>query len=481
MKPYKIICLDKGGQVPRIVKAVFNSIPFTLDVVKSAALADQSIQQAHYDLFIINKKSIPLNEKQIRRIKMSRVDTDLVIIERDAGGLEFWLDLADIKVLTYEEISHKLPLFLGELYSRNQNKFYDSFLFLDLLKESLRRAEGIFMIVDSGSQIVFLNESAENLLGIEGQDYIGNLLADHLVDGGKVWNFILDKIRDDDHREVRYQAKFIDSHNEEKPREISIKHLGGTAAYFLIQSTDSKAQLEHKRSTDEYQLFNKFADSIANELINPVNIISGRLQLLQAVFDEGDKTKKSLDILEKQVTRINEIMSKLLTFARLKQDTIPQKINVNELFKNILRDPSIVPILEKKDIDLRHDLNEPLAVLDGLISHFEILFKMLLEISCSCLDNKGLILVETNQLSSYLNREWVKFKLTIDYTQSNLKKDVCLHAYLGETRSEIKSKSIEATIIEHIIGHYQGIYELSRDDGLNREMISILFPLSNSK
>lgn len=478
MKNYKIICLDKGKQIPRIVKAVFNSIPFSLEVVKSATLADQLVQQGQYDLFIVNEKSIPLSDKQIRKINMSCVGTDLVIVEKDAKGLEFWLDIPDIKVLTDEDISQKLPLFLGELYSRNQNKFYDSFLLLELLKEGLRKAEGIFIIVDAECRITFLNETAQNLLGLEEQDTLGNLLSDQLVDGNKVWNFILNEINNNQNRMVAYQFKFIDRYNEEKPREVSIKSLGEFSRYFLIQSADGKAQAVSTSHRDEYQLLNKFADSIANELINPVNIIYGRLQLLQAVSGQDEKTQKSLDILEKQVNRINEIMSKLLTFAHLKQDTIPQKINMNEIFRQILRDPAVVQILETRMINLHYDLKEPLLVLNGLISHFEVLFKMLLEISCSCLDNNGLIFVETNQLSSYLNREWVNFKLTIDYTQSNLKKDVCLQAYLGESRSEIKSKSIEATIIEHIIGHYQGIYEMSRDDELKREIVSILFPIS---
>lgn len=477
---FKIVCLDKAAQIPKIVKAVFNSIPHSLEVLKTLNKLDDFLHTDRNDLLIINIVNTKISVEDVKKIKITNPDISIIIIDKQPEAIEKWINFENIKFLTSSEIVQKLPLFLGEIYSKSNDNFYSRFSYLDLLKNCLRRVEQLVIILDTDSNILFLNQTAEKVLGVQEQDNAGTPLIDFIVDGNKVWNYIVDKCLFRDEHIEKYVIRFKDAQNIEHQKQISVKKLENENDYFLLESCDSALIIDKHNSGDEYQLLNKFADSIANELINPMNIISGRLQLLQSDLSNNDKYQKSLNTLEKQVDRINEIMSKLLTFARLKQDTIPQKINLNDLFKKILLEPSVMRLLEREGIEFKYSLMKELPILSGLMSHFDLLIKTILEICFECLGNKGRILVETNCLNNYLKQDWVTFKVNIDYLESSFAKKQCLHAYLGKDHSEVQGISIESTIIGHIIRHYHGIYQLTRDDQ-HKEMINILFPLPKSR
>ena len=170
-------------------------------------------------------------------------------------------------------------------------------------------------------------------------------------------------------------------------------------------------------------------------------------------------------------------MSKLLTFARLKQDTIPQKVDLNDLLRKMLMDPTMIRLKDRSEIILDFKLDDNLPNLSGLISHFNVLLKISLEICFECLGKKGRILVETND---YLNKDWILVSLSLDYADSLVYQKGCLQEYFKHSNFEVNNISIESTIIDHIIQHYQGLTQIDATNQ-NREIVMLFFPLLKAR
>jgi len=119
-------------------------------------------------------------------------------------------------------------------------------------------------------------------------------------------------------------------------------------------------------------------------------------------------------------------------------------------------------------------------MLSGLISHFNLLIKNSLEICFACLGNKGRILVETKHLKDYLKQNWVAISFIIDFTESLMYKRGCLQDFFKDSNFIANAMSIESTIVNHIVHHYEGRCQFDTEIH-DRESVSLLFPLHYSK
>ena len=473
---FKILCIDQNTQTSKIINAVFNSVPHVLDVTESPHQIISDPDRDQYDLIVINRTLCNCTVEDIKKIRISFPDLAFIIIDQKPENIEHWIELDNLKFLTIAEIESKLPIFLGDFYSKDQNKFEGSFNFMELLKNSLYNVKNIILISDIKSNIIFLNREAENLFQLQRPEYDEMQLTDYMVDGAKVWSYIIDRSIHGQEENQRFAITFTDNLSNEYEKQMIVHNFLISEDFIMLQSGNSHALGMKNETGNEYAVLNKFADSIANELMNPINNISGRIQLLQSDLGMNEKYKKSLDSLENQVNRINETMSKLFTFARLKQDTIPQKIDLNDLFNKLLMDPSITRLLEQNEVDFKYNLDQNLPPLSGLISHFSLLIKISLEICFECLGNKGRILVETNQLNDYLKQDWVAINIILDYTDSIMIKKGCLQDRFKHSNFDSKSISIESTIVDHVIHHYQGLCQINTEIQ-DKEIVEFLFPL----
>ncbi|MEJ2544370.1 MAG: histidine kinase dimerization/phospho-acceptor domain-containing protein [Calditrichaceae bacterium] len=479
-KNYKIVCIDKTDQVAKIIRAVFNSVPYEMKQIKYTSEILSELSDFQFNLLVINKSVCDCDIDDIKKIQISFPDPSIIIIDKELQNIDTWTDLDSIKFLAVTDIESKLPMFLGDFYSKDQNKFESSFTFFEILKNSLYHIKSSIFISDVYSNIIFMSKEAEKMLQIQDRELNELQLIDYMVDGAKVWNYITNHTSEGQESNHKYNVTFADSLGNEYEKVIIVHKLLANKSYVMIESLDSNGIGLKRFKGNETVILNKFADSIANELMNPINNISGRIQLLQSDPDLDDKYKNNLNTLENQVNRINETMSKLLTFARLKQDTIPQKIDLNDLIHKTLMDPSMVRLKEQSEIKLDFNLNETIPNLSGLVSHFNVLLKILFDICFDCLGKKGLILVETKQLNNYLNNNWILVSFSLDFTESLVYKKGCLQEYFKHSNFEANNISVESTIIDHIVQHYHGLTQVDAANQ-NKEIVMVLFPLPKAQ
>ncbi len=479
-KPLKILCFHNTPEICDFVGAVYSAIPHQIDSISTTPVKLwQKLKTNDYDLLIADNKSNTISPNDLKKIQLTHTAVDTIIIQDNYDELEAWLDIKNVRIITHGDVNKKLPILLGEIYSNVNERLMRSLDYNQLLRNCLYEVDSLVVVLNRDAKIIFLNRSGESLLGVSDHDYLGKDFIDFMIDGSKVWKYLEEYCYLEGNDIENYQITFKSLNQSDHEKQISAR-LTEDKNYIMIQSLATNKLSSQDADEKSYELLERFADSIANELLNPVNIISGRLQLMQDKMKSDETYQNNLLGLDKQVRRMTETVSKLLTFARLRQDSIPQKIHVNEVLQHLLLEPSINRLIEKEEVALNYTLGSDLPILSGLISHIELLIKTIIELSFDCLGSEGSIHIETNTLEGHLNKNWLKINFTLTYSYFIFSQGITLHSYLKPLKPMKKIKSIESTIVRYILHHYNGTYQLDKEDE-NIERLTLLFPVKNSK
>jgi len=116
-----------------------------------------------------------------------------------------------------------------------------------------------------------------------------------------------------------------------------------------IDLIKSQEQLYRK---EKLATIGKIAGSIGHEIRNPLGVISNSTYFLNIKLKDSDgKVKKHLNILQREILRVNEIISDLLDFARIKQPVF-KEVDINIFIKDILENFKFPEnIILKKHLD----------------------------------------------------------------------------------------------------------------------------------
>lgn len=106
----------------------------------------------------------------------------------------------------------------------------------------------------------------------------------------------------------------------------------------------------------------RFNSSVAHELKTPLAVIKTNIDVLN---DQQDKTvedyKETLEIVEKSVLNMNNIIETLLDMIRQENASLDDEVKVNELLEDVVDDLSI--IAKEKDIKLEYENNYKSTIL----------------------------------------------------------------------------------------------------------------------
>ncbi len=116
-----------------------------------------------------------------------------------------------------------------------------------------------------------------------------------------------------------------------------------------IERLSSQEQLYRK---EKLATIGKIAGSIGHEIRNPLGVISNSTYFLNIKLKDSDgKVKKHLNILQREILRVNQIVSDLLDFARIKQ-LVFKEVDINIFIKDILENFKFPEnIILKKHLD----------------------------------------------------------------------------------------------------------------------------------
>jgi two-component system, NtrC family, sensor kinase len=88
----------------------------------------------------------------------------------------------------------------------------------------------------------------------------------------------------------------------------------------ILRESEIRLELERSlRQSEKLATIGQLASGLAHEIGTPLNIISGRVELIRRKMDDRQGMQKNLDIILRQTERITTFIQQLLGFARKKK------------------------------------------------------------------------------------------------------------------------------------------------------------------
>ena len=219
---------------------------------------------------------------------------------------------------------------------------------LELLNESIINSiTSALIALDGRQRIVLFNPAAVSIFGIKPHQAYGRpieqvlpFLVDHLQD--------FQPLKDQSRRNFPpfIDLSFTEKEGHEIPLRLSVSSLlfpeGDERGHILIfqDMTEINHIEKEMKKVEGLALVGELAAGIAHEIRNPMASISGSIQMLRDGLLEDNVNSRLMDIVSREIKRLNELINDFLLFARPKKASFvqvelePLIMESLELFKN---------------------------------------------------------------------------------------------------------------------------------------------------
>jgi two-component system, NtrC family, sensor histidine kinase PilS len=206
---------------------------------------------------------------------------------------------------------------------------------LEALNEWIVQSIGSGLItLDDKGRIISLNPAAEGMFGIVSEAVIAKRAEDVLP-------FVKEHIQGRLNGSKLGQDGFVDLSYQRADGEklflrCSISPLnlpeGGHGGHILFfQDMTAMRQIEEEmRKVEGLAMAGQLAAGIAHEIRNPMASISGSIQILKESLDKDNINGRLMDIILREINRLNDLLTDFLLFARPKQAKI-EWFDLNDL------------------------------------------------------------------------------------------------------------------------------------------------------
>ncbi|MBL7074121.1 PAS domain S-box protein [candidate division KSB1 bacterium] len=212
----------------------------------------------------------------------------------------------------------------------------------DYLENLVDSSVDAILTTDRKGRITFASRGASAIFGYDPEEALGRPVAE-FYDKGIEEAVKIDHILRRKGKIKDYEIEIVSKDGRHVPCSLSaaiLRNGGGRpiGTVGVIKDFTERKMLERELlHAEKLASLGRLTAGVMHEILNPLNIISGNVQLLQRKkdFDITPRIKKALDIIEAQVGRIVKITDGLLRFSRQK---IPGRkpIHIGQLIEKTL-------------------------------------------------------------------------------------------------------------------------------------------------
>lgn len=254
------------------------------------------------------------------------------------------------------------------------SKSYDKYIFemIKLMREGKTAHEKFFSDIilksidaiigfNNEYEIFLWNEGAEKMFGWKKDEVIGNhfdiIVPEDLLKKGEVEN-MKRKIKENGFIS-NYETLRITKTGEIKNVSISRfvvfndkgENIGSVG---IVRDITNEKKLEKElRETENLALIGQVVSSIAHNLSNPLNIISGNADYLLLEKKEGEPDYEELKVIVSEATRITKSIRSILNFAK-PITPMREEVKLNDLLTDTLSGFKF--LIGQKEIELKKNL-----------------------------------------------------------------------------------------------------------------------------
>ncbi len=262
----------------------------------------------------------------------------------------------------------QVPLFfmVGELLRRNYKVQEELSQTSQKLKTLLDHLPEIIFTLDERGRIVTLNETFEKKLKFNKERWLGKEVV-FIMEGEnkeKINNLIERARRGEDYTEVINVNSFDGRRLYFSVRLYYLREYGefiGIASDITqIKLMEEIIEKNAQKIENTNELLKLFIDIISHDIVNPLGIVGGYLEVLQSSEDE--KNQETYSIMKTYLDKAVEISTNTKKYSKfaMTEDIELKEINVSELLAESIEE--IKHYFDKKNIKLKAEFPEKIIV-----------------------------------------------------------------------------------------------------------------------
>ena len=176
-------------------------------------------------------------------------------------------------------------------------------------------AEG-FINVDPAGILRSINPEAESILGVRAKDYLGKHWRE--LFSTEEWDQMTKLLENNtSFYDIEVPPGSSDrNHLRASMIPVRVQEGANGMVLFLRDMGEVKGLQAEVRRSERLAALGRLVAGMAHEIRNPLNSISGYSQHLKGKFDSDTSEGKALDVIVKEVERLNRVITELLDFSR---------------------------------------------------------------------------------------------------------------------------------------------------------------------
>ncbi|MBI4764150.1 MAG: PAS domain S-box protein [Deltaproteobacteria bacterium] len=412
----------------------------------------------------------------------------LLLLLQGSGKIPFYYGLVDqpasfsTKYLFYQVIMNGLGFFfvgsLNSIFAKQAQKQQSQ---IESQRKNIFQLEELNRIVienldiglitlDRENKIQSINRAGEKILGRSPKDLLHKPLMSLFPDlnGGLDLNDTGEGKRMEAAYDTPDGAVITLGFSFNRVKENRSQGIGKIFSFKDISQI--KIMENHLRQVDRLALIGKMAAGIAHEVRNPLASISGSIQVLKDDLKEKGTGERLLNIISREVTKLDSLMNDFLAFAKPVQ-VIESRLDISSLIfetvdlikKNRRFSPTVV-----WQLDVAPDLF--LKISAGELS--QILWNLLLN-ALQAIPSDGEIFIAARQLRRENDEDWIEIK--VKDNGSGISQENKAKIYEPFFTTKDRGTGLGLSIVQKLISDLGGIIHLESSPGKGTEF-TVQFP-----
>jgi two-component system sensor histidine kinase PilS (NtrC family) len=356
---------------------------------------------------------------------------------------------------------------------------------LEILNETIINSITSGLIaLDGQNKIILFNPAAEEIFGIKAfqafgrqieqalptlKQYLPNLQTPPLAAAKKPPSFV--------------DLPYLKPNNDKIHLRLSISPLqlswvDQEGSILVFQNMNEIIQIEEEmKKVEGLALVGELAAGIAHEIRNPMASISGSIQMLRDGLKEDDVNRRLMDIISREIGRLNRLVNNFLLFAR------PKRANMKEFDLNQLILESLELFKNSQywtgQMKALTDFRDPISMESDPEQIKQVLWNLFLN-ACEAMPDGGAFHVTTDLRSNGSRSDQTRVNIAVRDTGNGFDARVLKQIFTPFFTTKEEGSGLGLAIVKRIMQGLQGeVYGSNHPEG--GAEINITLPVSPSR
>jgi two-component system nitrogen regulation sensor histidine kinase GlnL len=338
-------------------------------------------------------------------------------------------------------------------------------------------ANGVVVLDDRGL-VTTLNPAAEHMFQLRREDVVSKHFLDVFAQHRGMLN-IIDRVYDDPAAAPSFEAHVFGAGPEPTPIAVTWSQLGpdasGRRAIVLNAQDLTEVKRLERQSRRNHRLaaLGTMAAGVAHEIRNPLGGIRGASQLLARKVKDKRELKDFLDVIVREVDRLDRTVAQLLDFARpAKADVAPT--DIGEIIERAL--DLLKSDIKKSGVKVRKKLEAGLRPISGDAAQLTQVFLNLFLNAVQAMPEGGALKINARENAGFGRGQVPAVVVEINDTGCGMSQQTLEHLFMPFFTTRETGTGLGLAISHRIVEEHGGAIDVVSEEGKGSTFI-VSFPV----